>query len=240
MVYRRHQKKYKYHGYDTIKCVSKLINSLKMENESLVKKIDSLLPQTQCTLCTYPRCRDYAEAIANDDVEINQCPPGGDVTISALASLLNKSVVGLNETHGIHESKGIAYIEEPQCIGCKLCIKACPVDCIVGTAKLMHTVIADHCTGCKLCIPVCPTDCIKLIDPDIQKIDREHPSPWPEFTHEQVERARVQNRQTIERNNLREQKRKNRRRTIERKQMKKEILEAIKRKNLAKPFSVKH
>ncbi|WP_424947003.1 RnfABCDGE type electron transport complex subunit B [Candidatus Spongiihabitans sp.] len=111
---------------------------------SLIDNIDRCLPQTQCTLCDYPRCREYAEAIAHGQAEINQCPPGGQVTINALSELLDKPALALNEEHGINEPKQIAYIDEPGCIGCKLCIKACPVNCIVGSVKLMHTVIVDE------------------------------------------------------------------------------------------------
>jgi len=199
-------------------------------SDKLTDQIDQCLPQTQCTLCTYPRCREYAEAIASGDADINQCPPGGEVTIRALAALLETPVLPLNEIHGITEPKQIAWIDEAGCIGCKLCIKACPVDCIVGSAKLMHTVIIDDCTGCKLCLPVCPTDCIDLVFPDLQRNYGKNSSPWPEFTQQQVEHARVNTEQTLERNRQREQLRVNRKRTIARKQMQQEILAAIQRK----------
>ena len=117
-------------------------------NKTIVDQIDQCLPQTQCTLCSYPRCKEYARAIERNEAEINQCPPGGEITITALAKLLDKPVVELNPDYGEHESKVIALIREDECIGCKLCIRACPVDCIVGAGKLMHTVIADECTGC--------------------------------------------------------------------------------------------
>jgi len=133
------------------------------DNNSLVDKIDQLLPQTQCAQCGYPGCKPYAEAIASDSAPINQCPPGGDATVSALADLLNRDVIPLNPEFGIESPPVIATIREHECIGCTLCIKACPVDAIVGAAKLMHTVIEDHCTGCELCIPPCPVDCIDLI-----------------------------------------------------------------------------
>ncbi len=197
-------------------------------------QIDRCLPQTQCTLCTYPRCREYAQAIAAGQAEINQCPPGGEVTIAALAKLTGKPVVPLNEDHGITEPKSIAQIVEPQCIGCKLCIKACPVDCIVGSAKLMHTVIANDCTGCKLCVPVCPTDCIDMVSPELQSTVNEHPSPWPDFTDEQVARGRFNTEQTLARNDQREHIRINRKKAVLRKNMQKEILEAIRRKNASK------
>jgi len=138
---------------------------LKSDSNSLVDEIDQLLPQTQCAQCGYPGCRPYAQAIAHDGVPINQCPPGGDTTIQALADLLHRESVPLNADFGVESDALIAVIREDECIGCTLCIKACPVDAIVGAAKLMHTVIVDHCTGCELCIPPCPVDCIDLIKP---------------------------------------------------------------------------
>ena len=133
------------------------------DDESLVDQIDKLLPQTQCAQCGYPGCRPYAAAIADESAPINQCPPGGASTVASLATLLNKEVLPLNPEFGTESAPVIAIIREPECIGCTLCIKACPVDAIVGAAKLMHTVIEDHCTGCELCIPPCPVDCIDLI-----------------------------------------------------------------------------
>lgn len=135
-------------------------------DNSLVEQINHLLPQTQCAQCGYPGCKPYAEAIANESVPINQCPPGGDTTVTALAELLNREVIPLNPEFGAHTAPMIAKIRERECIGCTLCIKACPVDAIVGAAKLMHTVLNDHCTGCELCIPPCPIDCIDLIADD--------------------------------------------------------------------------
>lgn len=131
---------------------------------SLITEIDLLLPQTQCTRCGYPSCLDYAKAVANQEAEINQCPPGGDEGIKKLAKLLNKPIIPLNPINGTIKPRQIAVIEEDVCIGCTLCIKACPVDAILGTNKMMHTVITDECTGCDLCIPVCPVDCISMID----------------------------------------------------------------------------
>lgn len=135
----------------------------KVKTNPVVDQIDALLPQTQCGQCTYPGCRPYAEAIAKDEAEINQCPPGGETTILALADLLGKDPKPLNEEHGEHVEKMVVYIDENVCIGCTLCIQACPVDAILGAAKLMHTVIAAECTGCDLCIPPCPVDCIHVI-----------------------------------------------------------------------------
>ncbi len=132
----------------------------KVEGDPIVDKIDAILPQTQCGQCSYPGCRPYAEAIANGEADINQCPPGGEAVINELADLLGVDPKPLNAEHGEHSEKTVVYIDEQLCIGCTLCIQACPVDAIVGAAKLMHTVIEDECTGCDLCIPVCPVDCI--------------------------------------------------------------------------------
>jgi Na+-translocating ferredoxin:NAD+ oxidoreductase subunit B len=126
--------------------------------------VDALLPQTQCTRCGYPDCRRYAQAIAEGEAEINQCPPGGAVGIERLAALTGRPVVPLNAANGAEGPLRIAVIDEAWCIGCTLCIKACPVDCIVGASKLMHTVIESQCTGCELCLPACPVDCISLVD----------------------------------------------------------------------------
>jgi len=135
----------------------------KVEGDPLVDQIDALLPQTQCGQCTYPGCRPYAQAIAKGEADINQCPPGGDTTIDALADLLDRDPKPLNPDNGIIKPKMVAIIDEPVCIGCTLCIQACPVDAILGAAKQMHTIIAEECTGCELCIPPCPVDCIDMI-----------------------------------------------------------------------------
>jgi len=135
---------------------------------SLVNQIDALLPQTQCRQCGYNGCRPYAEAIATGNAEINQCPPGGQIGIERLASLLGRSPLQLNPANGIEKPKATALIDEEVCIGCTKCIQACPVDAIVGAAKMMHTVLVDECTGCELCIPPCPVDCITLIPSEKQ------------------------------------------------------------------------
>ncbi|MGJ7513379.1 electron transport complex subunit RsxB [Pseudomonas baetica] len=127
---------------------------------SLIQRIDALLPQTQCGKCGHPGCKPYAEGIANGE-PINKCPPGGNETIHALAELLNVPVLELDVSRGSAPAQ-IAYIREAECIGCTKCIQACPVDAIVGAAKLMHTVIIDECTGCDLCVAPCPVDCIEM------------------------------------------------------------------------------
>jgi electron transport complex protein RnfB len=135
----------------------------KVEGDPIVEQIDELLPQTQCGQCGFPGCRPYAESIANGD-EINKCPPGGQSTINAIASLLDVPAPELDAEHGEEsEVKTVAYIREDECIGCTKCIQACPVDAILGAAKLMHTVIADECTGCDLCVEPCPVDCIDML-----------------------------------------------------------------------------
>ena len=135
----------------------------KTDNDPVVETINTLLPQTQCAQCGYPGCKPYANAIAHQDEAINRCPPGGQTTIQALAKLLGRDVVDLDSAVGEEKPDQIAVIDENRCIGCKLCIQACPVDAILGTAKRMHTVINDECTGCELCVPPCPVDCIELI-----------------------------------------------------------------------------
>ena len=136
----------------------------KVEGNPLVEQVDALLPQTQCGQCGHPGCRPYAQAIVDDGEAINHCPPGGQATINALASLLDIPAPELDEEHGEEaDIKTVAYIREDECIGCTKCIKACPVDAILGAAKLMHTVIASECTGCDLCVEPCPVDCIDML-----------------------------------------------------------------------------
>ncbi len=130
----------------------------------MIDRIDALLPQTQCGQCNYPGCRPYAEAIAGAEANINQCPPGGETGIRDLAELLGRKPIPLNPENGVEKPRTLVSIDEQSCIGCALCIQACPVDAIVGAAKLMHTVIESHCTGCDLCLPPCPVDCIDVVE----------------------------------------------------------------------------
>jgi electron transport complex protein RnfB len=141
-------------GYSSVK--------FRVEGDPLVDKIDAILPQTQCGQCGYPGCKPYAQAIASGEADINQCPPGGEPGVRALADLLGVEPKPLNAEHGEPKPKSVAVIDEELCIGCTLCIQACPVDAILGAAKHMHTVIASECTGCELCIAPCPVDCIAM------------------------------------------------------------------------------
>jgi electron transport complex protein RnfB len=144
-------------------------------SDKLVAAIDALLPQTQCTRCGYDACLPYAQALAEGSAGIDQCAPGGDATIAALAQLLKREITPLNPQYGPHRPPSVAVIVEANCIGCARCLKACPVDAIVGANKFMHTVIAAQCTGCELCLPACPVDCIAmepanaLPDPDLSR-----------------------------------------------------------------------
>ncbi len=135
----------------------------KVEGDPLADQIDAILPQTQCGQCGFAGCRPYAEAMAAGEAEINRCPPGGTATMEALAELLGKEPVPLENESAAKKVKSVAFIHEDQCIGCTLCLQACPVDAIVGAAKQMHTVIIDQCTGCELCIPPCPVECIDMV-----------------------------------------------------------------------------
>jgi Na+-translocating ferredoxin:NAD+ oxidoreductase subunit B len=132
------------------------------KTDTLAERIDALLPQTQCRQCGYSGCRPYADAIAAGATGINRCPPGGDETIRELAALTGLPAGPLDPACGEATPSAVAVIDETTCIGCTLCIQACPVDAIVGAAKLMHTVIAAECSGCRLCVPPCPVDCISM------------------------------------------------------------------------------
>ncbi len=157
----------------------------KVEGDPIVEQIDKLLPQTQCGQCSFAGCRPYAEAIAAGEADINRCPPGGEATIQALADLLDVEPKPLDEECGVEKPKMLAVIDEQRCIGCTLCIQACPVDAILGAAKHMHTVIADECTGCELCLEPCPVDCIDMLEV------AQNPNTWrwPDPSHLQLERG---------------------------------------------------
>jgi electron transport complex protein RnfB len=154
-----------------------------LENRASAAAIDALLPQTQCRKCGYDGCRPYAEAIAAGTADINRCPPGGDTGIRELAALLGVEPLPLDAECGAAGPRTVAVIDEAHCIGCTLCIQACPVDAIAGAAKLMHTVIRDLCTGCELCIPPCPVDCITLVVRD--------PAPDAVMLREEAQQARM-------------------------------------------------
>jgi Na+-translocating ferredoxin:NAD+ oxidoreductase subunit B len=153
---------------------------------SLADQIENLLPQTQCSKCGYPACRPYAEAIANGSAGYNQCPPGGTQGIARLANLLQQPQLPLNPANGVERSRTLAVIDEALCIGCTLCIQACPVDAIVGAAKQMHTVLTDTCTGCDLCVAPCPVDCIAMLEvtPGL--------TGWDAWSQPQADQARRQ------------------------------------------------
>jgi electron transport complex protein RnfB len=131
---------------------------------TLADQIEDVLPQTQCTKCGYPACRPYADAIATGQADINQCPPGGAEGIARLARLTGRPVIPLNPVNGVERPRPVALIDEALCIGCTLCIQACPVDAILGAAKQMHTILPQLCTGCDLCVAPCPVDCISMVE----------------------------------------------------------------------------
>jgi electron transport complex protein RnfB len=150
----------------------------------LEQRIDAALPQTQCTRCGYPDCRGYARAIASGEADINRCPPGGAEGIVRLSQITGRKVLPLDRERGVEGPRQLAIIDENWCIGCTLCIKACPVDCIVGASKLMHTVVESQCTGCELCIPACPVDCIAMVPVTGTR------TGWAAWSAEQAEEAR--------------------------------------------------
>ncbi len=143
-----------------------------VEGDPITDQIEKILPQTQCGQCGFAGCRPYAEAIAGGEAEINLCPPGGESTMIALADLLGRDPVPVGGEGSVEKPKAIALIRENECIGCTLCLQACPVDAIIGAAKQLHVVIASECTGCERCLPPCPVNCIEM-----QPI-RQHASNW--------------------------------------------------------------
>jgi len=152
--------------------------------KALADTVDAALPQTQCMRCGYADCRSYAEAVASGEAQINQCAPGGAEGVQRLAQITGRPALSLNPVHGAEGPRHVALIDETWCIGCTLCIKACPVDCIVGAPKVMHTVVADQCTGCELCIPACPVDCISLVNVSGES------TGWAAWSAEQAQQAR--------------------------------------------------
>ena len=151
---------------------------------TLSLRILEVLPQTQCTRCGYPDCAAYADAIAGGEAAINQCPPGGDEGIHRLAAVTSQAYLPLNPDNGVQAPRSVVWIDENWCIGCTLCIDACPVDAIIGTHKRMHTVIEAECTGCELCLPVCPVDCMLL-----ENVSGEA-SGWDAWSASDAEQAR--------------------------------------------------
>ncbi len=155
-----------------------------VSTDALAGLLLDALPQTQCTRCGYPDCAGYARAIAHDHIPINRCPPGGAEGIARLAALTGQAPLPLDAEFGVEAPRTVVFIDEDWCIGCTLCIKACPVDAIVGANKRMHTVIEEECTGCDLCIPVCPVDCIRVENASGEA------SGWAAWSAEQAARAR--------------------------------------------------
>ncbi|NHZ39937.1 electron transport complex subunit RsxB [Massilia sp. CCM 8693] len=152
--------------------------------KTLADHIEDLLPQTQCTKCGYAACRPYAQAIAEGTADINQCPPGGIEGVARLAALLGRKVIPINPANGIERARPVAFIDEALCIGCTLCIQACPVDAIMGAAKQMHTILPSLCTGCDLCVAPCPVDCISMMPVTGER------TGWAAWSQEQADSAR--------------------------------------------------
>ena len=153
--------------------------------KSLADQIEDLLPQTQCTKCGYPACRPYAEAIANGEADINRCPPGGLEGVARLARITGRPVIPINPANGVERPRPVAFIDEALCIGCTLCIQACPVDAILGAPKQMHTILPSLCTGCDLCVAPCPVDCISMIPVTGER------TGWDAWSQEQADAARA-------------------------------------------------
>ena len=153
---------------------------------TLAERLLDALPQTQCTRCGYPDCAAYAQALAEGAAAINQCPPGGAEGVQRLAALTGQPALPLNPANGAEGPRQVAWIDEAWCIGCTLCIAACPVDCIVGAPKRMHTVIEADCTGCELCVPACPVDCIHLDNVTGER------TGWAAWSSGQAQAARAQ------------------------------------------------
>lgn len=157
---------------------------------ALADALDALLPQTQCTRCGYDGCRPYAEAMANGDADINQCPPGGSATIAALAQRLQRAALPLNPANGTETEELIAVIDELRCIGCARCLPPCPVDAIIGAARQLHTVLYHACTGCELCVAPCPVDCIEMLPRTSLPISLQVAAPSSAHNRERYEAKR--------------------------------------------------
>ena len=151
----------------------------------LADQVEYLLPQTQCTKCGYAGCRPYAEAIASGEAEINQCPPGGVEGVARLANFLNRPVIPINPANGIERPRPVAFIDEALCIGCTLCIQACPVDAILGATRQMHTILPSLCTGCDLCVAPCPVDCISMMPVTGER------TGWSAWSQQEADAARA-------------------------------------------------
>ena len=153
--------------------------------KTLADQVEDLLPQTQCTKCGYEGCRPYAEALAAGAADINQCPPGGIEGVARLAQLLGRAVIPINPVNGVERARPVAFIDEALCIGCTLCIQACPVDAIMGASKQMHTILPSLCTGCDLCVAPCPVDCISMLPVTGER------TGWDAWTQGQADAART-------------------------------------------------
>ncbi len=151
----------------------------KVEGNPMTEQIDKVLPQTQCGQCTFPGCKPYAEALAKGETEVNLCIPGGNDVMLLIAEITGLEPKALDESVAVEKPKETAFIDEDVCIGCVLCIKACPVDAIIGATKLMHTVIQSECTGCDKCAPVCPVDCIDMRPEKVSLENWQWPEPKP-------------------------------------------------------------
>ena len=158
-------------------------------SKPLADQVEDLLPQTQCTKCGYAGCRPYAEAIADGSANINQCPPGGMEGVRRLSALTGRPVIAINPVNGVERSRPVAFIDEALCIGCTLCIQACPVDAILGAAKQMHTILPSLCTGCDLCVEPCPVDCITMMPVTGER------TGWDAWNQQQADAARVRHDQ---------------------------------------------
>ena len=163
------------------------------QTKELADRLEDILPQTQCTKCSYPDCRAYAQAMATGEALPNRCPPGGIVGIERLSAILTPIFPQdafelhptINPECGLERPRPVAFIDPKTCIGCTLCIQACPVDAIVGASKQMHVVLSDWCTGCDLCIPPCPVDCITMLDVTDKK------TGWDAWSQELADLART-------------------------------------------------